>query len=113
MKEFILVKQRVVFGGNEVITSENRVKKIPIECDYFKKNRDEVILTEKNINTAREFFNLNYKVGDIHYSPLKSISFIKGGVVIETHNVLADPYYKLYEVIDGEEILIDKHKCGG
>lgn len=113
MKEFILVKQRVVFGGNEAITTENRVKKITIKCDSFTENRDKIILTEKNIDTAREFFNPNYQIGNIHYSPLKSVSFIKDGIEKENHSVLADPYYKLYEIVDGKEILIKKHKCGG
>lgn len=111
MKKFKITIQRKWFGGDEIINESNRTNSIEIECDSFSENRDEIEITIDNIEYARKHIDSEYKIGDIHISPLVSISFIKGGEEIEKINVLADPYYKLEEFINDQWIMLDKHKC--
>lgn len=111
MKKFKIVTQRVLFGGNEKITEENRTKIEIVEADSFIKNKDEVAITNENIDFARKHINSSYNIGDIHYSPVNSISFFIEGIEIKKIKVLADPYYELYEFINDMWVLVDKHKC--
>lgn len=111
MKKYKIITQRVLFGGNEKITEENRTKHEIIEADSFIQNKDEVVITKDNIDFARKHVNSSYNIGDIHYSPVNSISFLNGDIEIKTIKVLADPYYELFEFINDEWELIDKHKC--
>lgn len=111
MKKFKLTKQRIIFGGNEKITENNRTKSYEISADEFKKITDKISIIEENLEFAKKYLNKDYKIGDIHESPVKSISFSINDIEIRNINILADPYYKLEEFIDGEWKIIDKHKC--
>lgn len=110
--KFRLTKQRILFGGNEIITEKNRTQSQEIEADNYKRNFDEVLITTENLEYAQKYLNSDYKVGDTHRSPVKSISFIKDGLEIEEIDILADPYYKLEKFDNGNWIEIDRHKCG-
>jgi hypothetical protein len=111
--KFRLTKQRILFGGDEQITDKNRTHMTEIEADDYKRNFDEVLITSENLEYAQKYLNSDYKVGDTHRSPIKSISFIKDGVEIDDFNILADPYYKLEKLDNnGNWELVDKHNCG-
>jgi hypothetical protein len=111
MKKIKITIQRTLFNQNDIINESNRTYSFEIECDSYKENRDEIEITKENLDYAKKFINENYKLGDIHKSPLKSISFIKNNEIIKNVEVLADPYYKLEEFINGKYIVVDKHNC--
>lgn len=112
MRKFRITKQRGLFGSDEKITDRNRTNTIEINADSYAELYDDVLITDDNLEYAKKYLNAEYKVGDIHKSPIKSISFIKDEYEIENINILADPYYKLEEYINDEWILVSKHKCG-
>ncbi len=111
MKKFKLTKQRIYFRGDEEITESNRTEFFMIESESFKRNRTEIKLTNDNIEYAKKYLNPDYSIGDVHYSPIMSISFYDGELEKENINIFADPYYKLEEFIKDEWVIVDKHKC--
>jgi hypothetical protein len=111
MRKFRITVQRKLFTTNEVIDSSNRTYSIEIECDSYKENIEEVIITQENIEYAKKYLNSDYKVGQVHKSPTKSIIFIESNETKEEIHILGDPYYKLDEFIDSEWKTIDKHRC--
>jgi hypothetical protein len=110
MKKFKIVIQTKLFGGNEIVTEENKLKEEIIEADNFIKNKlyDSVLVTEQNINSVKNI-NPSYKIGDMYHSSINSISFFISNEEVKNFNVLYDGYYKLYEFINDEWLLIDKH----
>ena len=102
--------QKTFFSGDEIINELNRTESTEIESDTYKQNIDEVIITTENLNYAK-LINNQYRIGDVHKSPVKSISFIIDNVEIETFDMLADPYYKLEKFENDEWVIIDKHRC--
>lgn len=111
MNKFRITKQTMFFSGDEKITEKNRTQSQEIEADDYKSNFDEVLITNENLEYSQKYLNSKYKVGDIHKSPLKSISFIKNDIEIENFNILADPYYRLEKLDNGRWIEVDKHRC--
>ncbi len=75
MNKFRITKQRILFGGDEQITKENRTYTVEIEADVYMKIFDEVSITDDNLEYVQRYLNSNYRVGDTHKSPVKSISF--------------------------------------
>lgn len=111
MNKFRITEQRILFGDNEQKTEKNRTQTHEIEADDYKRIFDEVLITEENLEYAQKYLNSNYKVGDIHKSPIKSISFIIDGVEVNCFNILGDPYYRLEKLNNGNWIEIDRHRC--
>lgn len=111
MNKFRITEQRIIFGDNEEITEKNRTQTHEIEADDYKRIFDEVLITDENLEYAQKYLNPNYKVGDTHKGPTKSISFIKDSIEVNSFNILADPYYKLEKLDNGNWIEIDKHRC--
>ena len=109
MKKFKIEKQQLVYAANE--RNLPQINSLEIECDSCKFVRNETIITSDNIERAREFFGNNYNINDVFVGPLEEVVFIKDDLEINSFNVLADPYYKLYEFINEEWVLIDKHSC--
>ena len=84
-------------------------------CVDYKLVRNEVKITNENLERAKEFLNENLKEGDLYVGPIESIDVfyddLKYNGNYKTYNVLADPYYELYERVNNEWILKDKHNC--
>lgn len=111
MNKFRITKQKIIFRSNEQITEKNRTITEEIEADGYIRVFDEVLITNDNLEYAQKYLNSDYKIGDIHNGPVKSISFIKDGIEISSFNILADPYYKLEKLDSGNWIEVDKHNC--
>ena len=91
---FKITTQRILFKKEEIINDSNRTKTSAIIADDYRLNCDTVEITEHNLANAKKI-NPNYEIGSTHTSPLNSVSFLINGIVTETINVFADPYYKL------------------
>lgn len=110
MREFKVIKQSSV--STELDNRGVSVVEFSVIAESYKFNRDEMVITEFNIHSANEYLDSSYQIGDIHYSPLKSISFYSSNMETEVVNVFADPYYKLMELVGTDWVLLDRHKCG-
>lgn len=109
MRKFKITTSKEISRQGSV-TYNKQPYSIEIECDKYKENRKEIEITSDNIDSAKEL-NENYKLGDIHKCPIESISFFQNGVIKNEIDVWGDCYYKLEEFINGEYIMIDKHRC--
>ena len=112
MKKFKITVQQRWYNTNE--TNLPKVVTEEIECDGFDLIKDKHEITEENLNYAKTL-NSNYKVGDIHYDPLKEVlfyNFIDGEKIkIKNVFVFGDSKYKLFESINDEWVQIDNHSC--
>lgn len=114
MRKFKIEKQQLCYAHNE--TNLPKINAIEVEADDYKLVKDSVLITEINLEIAQTI-NSNYKVGETHYGPLKCVEFYvkeidsNEPILLKSFNVFADPYYKLFEEINGEWLEIDKHTC--
>lgn len=114
MRKFKIEKQQTLYAYNE--TNIPQIKTIEFVGDDFKLVKGSVPITEKNIEIAKTI-NPDYEIGQIHYGPLEVVEFYSKDldsdelILIDKIRVFADPYYKLFEEVDNEWVLIDKHSC--
>ena len=112
MRKFKLEKQQSLYAYNE--TNLPKINSTEIEADEFKLGKDSVLITKENLEIAKTI-NPNYEINQIHYGPLKTVEFYVKDldsnelILINEIIVFADPYYKLFEEIGDEWVLIDKH----
>lgn len=103
MKKYKLIRQKIFFSSNEIISDEkNKVYSTIIEANDCIENYDEVILTNKEL--AEKF---GYKLND-KLKTLKSITFFKDNEEETIELMIGDPFYK---VLDENDNIIFKHKC--
>lgn len=87
--------------------SKMRTFKVVSQAGMSNANRQSDKLVENIIKCDDISFNNNEISGN-----LDSVSFIVDGNETETVNLMmGDPYYKLYESINDDWVLIDKHNC--
>ena len=106
MREFKIEKQQTKIDSCE--TTLPIINTIHIKADNYKLIRDEINITEGNLEMAKEI-NSTYEIGNIHYGPLTIVEFYTLNSLTPSYigfNILADPYFKLFEKIKNKWVKI-------
>ena len=113
MIRYKLVQQQIFFRGDEPINENNGKRKTItniIDAKAIKFIGDSTIITEEIKNRLTEI-GYEYEIGYTWHGPLMKISFILNNDEEDIYEICTDPYWKLYQIIDNNDILLIKHNC--